>query len=321
MVNERMAYVSPEEAARVWKRATELHGEAARRLEERSRDLHASGGLSLGGEVQHLATEDVLAAGREVGIDPQFLQQALEELRAERAAGVPPPPDVIDRLASRFLGGPPSTVEASRTIDAPVETVYAAMQQVFPSLPYRLRLRDTLGEDPLRDAILVFDAPSQEASYSREVLLANGTIRHLYVTLRAVSAEAGDGARMTLHGSVEADHEPAFWLGSLLVSGTTGTGGVLGAAAAAGFSVSGPLLLVPLLGTAALMGGPTWMAYRSRYNLKFRRALRGFHELLEIVEATVKTRGGFLPARAAGVGGLPARSAMAEPRKAEEASS
>lgn len=298
MNEERLAFVSEDEATRLWKRAAELQVEASRRVEERSRTLHAPPGLSGFPAGQHLPLGEVLAAAREVGIDEEFMAVAVGELQEDRASGRVLPPDFIERCASRFFGSPPSTLEATGRIRASIHEVYGILQQLLPGEPYRLRLRGTLGDDPLTDGVLVFDAPdatTSPESYSRRILLAQDRIPRLFVTLRQSRTAEGEACWVTFRGRIEADPEPAFWWGSLLTGVTTGVGSTVGVVAGLGFGLAGTALALPAVGVGAALGALVYGSYRGRYLEPFHRSAVGLHELLEVLEAAVKTGGGFLP--------------------------
>ena len=304
MHDERVVFVSEEEAGRLWKRAAELQVEESRRVERRTRALHATPGPTGFPEGEHLPLEEVEAAALEVGIDQEFLRTAVSELQEERAAGETPPPDFIERCANRFVGSLPSALDVTSLIPAPPSEVYRILQSLLPGDPYHLRLRSTLGVDPLEDGVLVFDAPKTSigrSSYSRRVLMARDRVGRLYVRLRSAEVDGKPGCRVTIRGRVEADPEPAFWAGSALTAAFGAGGGLLGAAAGAGLGIAGGFLLVPALGAAAACGALTYWSFRAQYVQPFVRALQGLHELLEVLQAAVKTGGGFLPVDRAGV--------------------
>ena len=115
------------EARALWHRAAELQAEAARRLEERSRQLAPRGHPSDTAEVEGYRLADVRAAAEEAGISSEFVDHALVEAHnrtlVEGAQARP------SAMAARFLGQPPLTLEVSRVIHAPAEEVYGAMQR------------------------------------------------------------------------------------------------------------------------------------------------------------------------------------------------
>lgn len=298
MNEERVVWVTEDEAARLWKRAAELQVEASRRVEERSRALHPPPGEAGFPAGQHLPMADVLAAAMEVGIDEEFLETAVSELQQRRAAGEAPPPDFIERCAARFFGSPPGTLEVNSRIRASAAEVYGILQRLLPAEPYRLRLRGTLGDDPLKDGVLVFDAPESAVdpdSYTRRVLMAEDRVRRLFVTLRPAVGEGGRECRVTVRAPVDADPEPAFWVGSLVTGAATGMSGGLGALAGTGLGLAGAAVALPGAAVAMAGGSLAYWSYRSRYVRPLLRSQHGLQELLEVLGAAVKTRGAFLP--------------------------
>lgn len=296
---ERPVYVSEDEASRLWTRAAELQVRESRKVEARSKDLHTPPGPSGFPAGQHLALDEVVEAAREVGIEDLHLEVAVAELLEERAHGGPPTPDLIERLAARFFGSPPPALEATAVIDASPFAVYRLLQRLLPAEPYWLRLRGVLGEDPVADGVLVFDAPdrgTRRTAYTRTTLMAGDRVHRLYVTLRPHGEGTRPGCRVTLRGRIQADPEPAFWIGSVATVGGAGVGGVVGGIIATGVGLGGAILALPTVGLAGLAGWGTYLSVRGRYLAPLRRGLRGLEELLEVIAATVKTDGGFLPA-------------------------
>lgn len=297
MVDDQLAYLSESEASRLWKRAAELQLMASRRAERRTKELQASPGSSGLRAGENLSVHDTLAAGREVGIDDDFLEAALAEVLEERAAGRRPPPDPLERLARWFLGRPPAVVEASGIVPAPPQAVYRALQRILPVEPLALRLRQTLGRDPLRDGVLVFDAPAgavDRRSYARKVLMAGGRIERISVTIRPLATGDEPQTRITIRGRVDADHEPAFWKGGSLTVLSSVVGAALGAVAAPGLGLFGLTAVVSVTGFAGAGGGWAYWAHRWSYQGGFDRSAHAMQELVEVVEAAVRTHGAFL---------------------------
>ena len=104
--------ISEEKARALWRRAAELQAEAARRLEERSRQLAPRGQSADMEEVEGYRLADVRAAAEEAGISPEFVDHALVESRntglVNTAQARP------SAMAARFLGQPPLKLEVSR---------------------------------------------------------------------------------------------------------------------------------------------------------------------------------------------------------------
>lgn len=297
MDRERVVWVSEVEAQRLWRRAAEIQVEASRKVEERTRDLRGPSGLVALGGREHFTLDDVRGAAREAGIDESHLEAAVAELLDERAAGGVFEPDAIERMAARFFGSPPPALEATTVLAASPERVYAILQALLPSEPYRLRLRDAVGGDPVREGVLVFDAPGDAAtrgSYARETLMAGDRIERLYVMLRAHRGDGGDACGITVRGRIRSDPEPAFWMGSAFTAAGAGAGGFAGAVIALGLGVAAPWAALPAIALAGLTGGVTYSALRSRYLAPLVRGARGLEELLEVITAAVKTDGAFL---------------------------
>lgn len=303
MSREEIAFVTQEEASRVWRRAIELQREATRRLEAHDRlPAHVAEGTPAD---EHFTLDEVRVAAEEVGIEAEHLRLALAELKAQRAGLAPPARDAIDRLAARFLGGPPAALDVNKVIRAPVHDVYDAMQRVFPAPPFRLRLREFHGSDPLDDGILVFDVlptPGGERTYGAEVLMAEGRLNRLYVTLRPLR-EAEGASRVSIRAPVVADHEGPFWIGSMATGAAAGGGAALGGASAGGFGILGMAALLPAGVVAFLAGGGTLALIRFRYLRHFHRSVEAMEELLEVLDVTVRTGGAFAPLAADELGG------------------
>ena len=112
--------LSADEAAAIWHRAAQLQSEAAQRLEERSRALAANAGTQGSQDPENFSLADVRAAASEVGITPEFITFAINELQADPAGALPPGQD---EKATQFLGTSERSLELSRTIDRPIEEV------------------------------------------------------------------------------------------------------------------------------------------------------------------------------------------------------
>ncbi len=120
--------ISEEAARSVWRSAAQVQAEAERRLEESHRlPARTEPGLS---RDEGLHPDVVRAAGEEAGISPEFVQIALAEASASRgpSSGM----TRKDFLGARlFLGATRHTIEATRTVQGSVDSVSAAILQVF----------------------------------------------------------------------------------------------------------------------------------------------------------------------------------------------
>ncbi len=157
--------VSETDAARLWKRAAEMQAEAAHRLEARARELPDRVDRTTDGSRDPAFPEDgyevtqVRDAAREAGIDPDFVDRALAELRHERRE-MANPPDMVDRMADRLLSGPTGSLVARRVLRGEGRELLAALDRVLTGPGCRLELLDLEGDDPLEGGTLTFKVPT-----------------------------------------------------------------------------------------------------------------------------------------------------------------
>jgi hypothetical protein len=279
-------YLSEEEAARLWQRAAQLQAEAAR-LAEASAANAAADDLDASADEESrtgYALTHVRAAALEAGISEEFVDAALSDLRAEQAAGA----GTGGRLAKRILGNPDDAVVVRRVIQAPVQEVLRAMEEVMPGEPYGLSLRDRRG-DPTAGGVIIFDIPGAGFSAAAHPgfvgSASHADFRQVFASVHAV----GDGAaELTLRA-------PVAWarnlnagiglalsglgaglgmgVGSALAAGAAATLTGLGLAAAAPWA-AGALVVTGLVGGGA--GGHRILLKLYRYGLgKGESALQG----------------------------------------------
>ena len=293
------------EAVRLWRRAAELQAEAARRLEDRSRQLAPRGERGGVEESDGYDLSHVVGAAVEAGISPEFVEFAVAELRNERRLATKDR-DLIDRLADFLLGNPPRSAEVSRVMPASPDRVFLAMQRVFPAEPYSLVLKDTHGSDPLTGGVLVFDVPAWTGLESSERLAyqARGwaDIRRLYVTLTPLETEP-PSCEVTIRTPLRHSRRVNFW-GSAVMSGFTGAGGAaaglaigLTAAGAAGLApiVAGALAVASAVTVGGAVGGGAALGYRSLYRFGLRKGLRALDGLLAALDVGIRTGWSFGP--------------------------
>ena len=237
--------IPEEEAHALWRRAAELQAEAARRLEERSRQLVPRGHPADTVEVEGYRLADVRTAAEEAGISPEFLDRALVESRNRvLVEGAQERPSA---MAARFLGQPPRTLEVSRVIHAPAEEVYAAMQRILPGHPFRLSLIDHHGADPIDGGVLVFKVPAYSytagtADQSFAYQMAWVDLKLLLFSLRRLDTNP-PATELTVQGSLTHSHKLNMWVGggiSGLVASLSGVGcAFAGGAAAVALGIGG----------------------------------------------------------------------------------
>ena len=155
--------ISEEEAQSVWRRAAQLQAEAERRLEESQRVLPRGEGVAVSRD--GLNPEDVRAAGEEAGISPEFIQIALAEASASGG-----PSSVVTRRdilgAKLFLGATRHTIEVTATVPGDVDTVSAAVLQVFLGHPCLLQAGEVAELPTWSGRVLVFNVPRYDWSAS-----------------------------------------------------------------------------------------------------------------------------------------------------------
>lgn len=246
--------ITDDEAKRLWQRAAELQEESERA---------ASRALNAPAEDTRLSLEHVTLAAEGAGINPTFVLMALAEQQLPDASEIR-----RESRQARWLRGLVSdidSIEVSRLVRAPAETVISALKVVAEKPAFNLLLENTVGvtDDPA-DRVLVFRAQYGHSEFGRATNMAD--IRVLVVSFRVV--EGGTHVRA---------RAPLFRRGTnLTLAGiTTALGGVGGswsgwslaalAAGALGLG-AGSALLIPA-GIGALAGGALGLGgFRSLYH-------------------------------------------------------
>lgn len=153
MSDNNRDFLSDDKAARRWKRAAELQEEAAREAEATAEPEEE--GVEEPSSSDGYALAHVRQAAVEAGIESEYVDEALVELGAERVLPAPSG-GLLDRVGRWWLDDPVDNIEVSRVVSAPVVTVLASMEKLFPRKPFELVLKDQHG-DPRRGGVLVFD--------------------------------------------------------------------------------------------------------------------------------------------------------------------
>ena len=293
--------IPEEEAHALWRRAAELQAEAARRLEERSRQLVPREDSSDTTEVEGYRLADVRTAAEEAGISPEFLDRALAESRNRvLVEGAEERPSA---MAARFLGEPPRMIEVSRVIHAPAEEVYAAMQRVLPGRPYRLSLIDHHGADPTDGGVLVFKVPAfsytattSDQSFAYEMAWVD--LKQLMFSLRRLDTDP-PATELTVQGSLIHSHKLNMWVGGSITGVATSLSGVGGAfaggAAAVALGIGGLATgaIVGFLAGGAAVGGLAMLGWRALYRYALRRGEKAIRNLIGSIAVDVETGGTF----------------------------
>lgn len=288
--------LSEERARAVWHRAAQLQAEAARRLEERSRMLASQAGAQADGDgappVDGFRLAEVRAAAVEAGISPEFVELAVAEL--ESGGDTQGLSGWQDRAATRLLRADRRTLELSRAIARPAAVVYDAMGRILPASPYFLALRDTVGDDPLRGAVLIFETPPLDVTNMTKFVqhAYSVDVNQLRFALRPLSESACELTVTTdLNRSVRRN-----WKAAGITGGITGAvGGAAGLGIAGVLSVAGALAALPAAAGALVLGGLCTWGYGAAYRSYFRKLTADLEQLLQSVDVYARTGGTFAP--------------------------
>jgi hypothetical protein len=214
-----------------------------------------------------LSLEQVSAAAEGAGIDPDFVRFALAERRLPDAENLRRERGRV-RWVQRFLAHKADAIDVATIIHATPQRVLESVRSVFPKPPFELMLEDNLGDDPIKDGVLVYRLQESESESSFQSDMDIADARVLLVTIRP----EGEVTRLRMR-------VPLFRPGINLALGT-GTAGLAGAGGAwGGTTVGGALggligvaaagLVVPVMG--ALVGTVAGVAIYRRF---FRWAIR-----------------------------------------------
>jgi hypothetical protein len=282
----------PDDRARaIWKRAARLQADAAERLEERSRTLARRSADAL---PDGYRVADIEAAAVEAGIAPEFVRLALAEAAGQARRGRQLSRR-MDRAATRLLATERRSLEASRIILAPPGDVFEAMQRLLPQHPYRLELRDSIGQDPREGGVLIFGTPSHIGTSNEFALdMAYADLKELHFVLRPLrDGDREIACEVTVTSDLEHGRRLNLWVGGGVVSaGATGGGAALGAIAVAG-GVATAVAALPVAAGVLVGGGLFAAAYRALYRWGIERGVKALDGLLQALDVNARTRGAF----------------------------
>lgn len=295
--------MNEDQAKAIWLRAAELQAEAAVRSEAASRQI--SDGDGTAGPSDGISPDVVRAAAVEAGIAPEFVDLAL----AESKGGLTPAKRLTgwkDRWATRQLGTDEGRIDVSRLIEASPAEVLSVMQKILPNHPYRLTLRDTVGDDPLNGALLVFEVPKMSATnytaFSYKMAWAD--LKELRFTLHP----RREGEHTEVSISVPLQHSRRVnWLAANALTGaSTFGGGLFTMAVVSAAGLAGAVAAAPVVGGGVAMGGLVAWGMRSAYRAGLRKGREELVGILKTLAVTLRLGTGFFPAPpppAAGQGG------------------
>jgi hypothetical protein len=184
-VRESESYTD-EQASEIWRRAAHL--QAQRRL---AAATPSAASAAVPAEEPKLSRNEVLAVAREAGIAPEFVEEVLREMIPQQA---------LPSLALSTVGPLHPALHTSRAIDAPIDEVQRAMQEIFGADPFYLRLVDATEHEDAR--IFVFDPTSRPKSsqigpFDHGLYDTGRNMRHLIATLRPLPS-GEEGCTLTL---------------------------------------------------------------------------------------------------------------------------
>ena len=270
-MTERPPRIPEEEALALWRRAAELQ-----LLAERSATALPP---TRAADDSGLSLEQVAAAAEGAGIGPDWVRLALAERRLPDADRIRPE-DWRARWLRRLVS-PVDAIQLSRRIAATPQRVLATFHAVATRAPFGLALENRVGDDPLRDAVMVYRTAAQTTSSPFTWAVEWADIRVVLITIRPDD----DGTRILLRA-------PLFRRGINLAltggaTGVVGAGGAwTGSALGAGLSALGIAAGGVLAGVGAVVGGAAGVAaYRALYRSAVRSgegALRGLMDAVAL---------------------------------------
>jgi len=279
--------ISEEAARSIWRRAAQLQAEAERRLEESHRlPARTDTGLA---RTDGLHPDEVRVAGEEAGISPEFVQIALAE--ASALGGPSSAMTRQDAVGARlFLGATRHTIEATKVVQGSVDSVFAAVLQVFSGHPCLLQAGEVAELPSWSGRVIVFNVPKFDwgATASPPFVEKAAVIglRQLHVAVRPLPGDVP-----TCEVVVAGDLHPGMrkgWRWSAATSiGATAAGGAVGLGMAAS-AIAGALLVVPAVVGAVVMGGATVGAWALGYRYYLGAVEASLTESLQLLPAAVR---------------------------------
>jgi hypothetical protein len=289
--------IEAQNAEQVWKIASRLQAEAARRLEARSKQIAQNVEPAQKSYGSGFSLDEVKAIAEEAGIEAVFVEQALREIAA---AGLRPVPlsDQQEAWASRFLGTDQERLTVTRTIPAPVEEVLEAMKRVFPRHPYDLKLVEIIGDPQhLKDTTLVFEVPQLQAmvtdtggytAFSYHMSISD--LKQLFVSMHPLNDHQTE---VTLQIDMAYGKGRNLKFGAWFTGIIAGIGGIVGGLVGlkTGDAVT-PMVLGGLSGTLGT-GWLSYWGYRVAYHWGLRKGREALEELLRALDVDARTQGAF----------------------------
>ena len=290
--------VSPERAQEIWRRAAELQAEAATRVQKRYRTVAAPDEkATIPSDSYRL--KDIEAAAIEAGISAEFVALAVAEQGQTAQAPPSAESDRRDQLYTRLLGTRARSISVARTIPSTAREVLEAIGRVFPSPPFFLSFRETVGGHPVDGGVMIFNVRQptasdyQSGSYSSFMYrMSQLVLPQLSFTLRALG-----GAAAATEVSVYGDLRPGLRKNLKWDKGFTGTAATIGTAVSGAIGAAGLglglLAALPAIGVGALFGAGTLGWYRWLYRRALAKATEELESLLLAIESSIRAQSVF----------------------------
>ncbi|MCK5448355.1 MAG: hypothetical protein KAJ43_09430, partial [Gemmatimonadetes bacterium] len=304
--------VSEAMAADLWRRATELQEEEARRVDERVRSTALQRALhGDAARTSQLSLEEVKSAAADAGIPAEYVELAW----IESHHGVVPARAAesrSERAKRRFLGTDLRTMEVARIYQAPVGQVLSVMGHAFPNPPFGLILEASERVEVDGSRVLVFAVPGLEvlsgqspvASFAMAMQWPD--IKKLLVSVRALPGKT-EATEVVIRSPLAYSRKLNYGIGLAVGSGAgfvAGGAAVTGGVALLSASIVAGSALAPLaVGAAGLAGfgaGRTvieW-AWRKLYGVALEKGRKGLDQLLSAITLHLQTDGTFTPGAA-----------------------
>lgn len=290
--------ISEEGARAIWRRAAQLQAEAERRMEENLRRVPSGAGAVPLGDGLH--PEDVRAAGEEAGISPEFVQIALAEAAASDTPSTPTARG--DGLGARlFLGVTRHTLEATANVQGSVDTVSAAVLQVFSGHPCLLQAGEVADLPSWSGRVIVFNVPKYDwSATANPPFLEKASmigLKQIHVAVRPLALEA-PSCEVVAAGDLHPGMRSRWRWSAATSVGASAAGGVAGVGLAGSVIAGGLLILPALLGAAAVGGAAVgaWALSYHYYRSKVEESLKQSLQLLPAAaRAVAATKGERVP--------------------------
>lgn len=284
------------QARALWERAARLHAEAS------ANELAPSG--PAGGAADSIdeaegsdyTVDVVVRSAVEAGIPAEFVERALAEIgQVDLDRGK------VDEWAESYTGDDSPVLAVRRTIQAPRDKVYAAMQRVLPNAPFGLTLAGTDGRPPLEGGTLRFDVPYALSGFGGSPPhQAIKDLRHWadIKEIRIRLIPGGADTEVEVWAPLGNTRRVNYWVGNAAGGILGGVFGLIGAGVAA--AIVDPVTVVQLAtvfgvaGTSAIGTFSTsrfW--WRPLYRLALNKGRRGMERLLDAIVVDLQTEGAF----------------------------